>query len=347
VVVSAAAIHLTPAASSVNGPALLALEKGAGAATLVCSDPVDRDAALGVDGFHLTPEPPAALASLIRPVSTEPVLGRRAPQLKLRPGAEPPEEADLPLRPVGAEDLLEISVFEIPELNRTVRVTERGTISLPLLGDVPAGGLTPAQLETRIREKLAEKYLQNPQVSVFVREYGSKRVSVLGAVGKPGSYEMLGARSLLQVLAQAGGLTEQVGPVLYVIPGSTEAGDRHVVNVADLMANRDPALNLDIRPGDIVSVPMERQLYIYVDGAVKTPGRIEQPSSRPLTLLQAIAKAGGPTERANLKKVQILRQGDGGVQQAIAANVQRIKKGEDPDPILFDGDVVAVAETFF
>jgi len=273
--------------------------------------------------------------------------GERGVQLELQPGAEPPEEIELPLRPVGAEDLLEITVFEIPELSRTVRVTEKGTISLPLLGEVPAGGLTPGMLEGRIREKLAEKYLHDPQVSVFVREYGSKRVSVLGAVGKPGSYEMLGARSLLQVLAQAGGLTEQVGSVLYVIPGSAEAGDRHIVDVADLMANRDPSLNVDIRPGDIVSVPMERQLYIYVDGAVKTPGRIEQPSSRPLTLLQAIAKAGGPTERANLKRVQVLRQGAGGVQQAIAASVHRIKKGEDPDPILHDGDVVAVAETFF
>jgi len=326
------------------------MEGGADVDALVCRGPVDPRALQGDGGFHLRLGLPHAAASvgpaalpgarnLAGTISGEGDEGARR--------SVPPEDIDHPVRPVGAEDLLEITVFEIPELNRTVRVTERGTISLPLLGDVPAGGLTPGQLESRIKERLAERYLQDPQVSIFVREYGSKRVSVLGAVGKPGSYEMLGARSLLQVLAQAGGLTEQVGPVLYVIPGSAEAGDRHIVNVADLMANRDPALNLDIRPGDIVSVPMERQLYIYVDGAVKTPGRIEQPSSRPLTLLQAIAKAGGPTERANLKRVQILRQGDGGVQQAIAANVQRIKKGEDPDPILQDGDVVAVAETFF
>lgn len=260
---------------------------------------------------------------------------------------EAPSPADLSDRPIGAEDLLEITVFEIPELSRTVRVSGRGTISLPLLGEIPAGELTPGELEGRLRDKLAEKYLRNPQVSIFVREYGSKRVSVLGAVGKPGSYEMLGARTLLQILAQAGGLTDQVGADLYVIRGGAGGGDRNVVNVADLMANRDPSLNLPIRPGDIVSVPMERTVYIYVDGAVKTAGRIEQPASRPLTLLQAIAKAGGPAERASLKKVQILRQGGGGVQTVTTVNVQRIQAGRDPDPILRDGDVIEVPETFF
>src|SRR5437899_147388 len=119
--------------------------------------------------------------------------------------------------PVGAEDLLEISVFEIPDLTRTVRVSEHGTISLPLLGEIPVGGLTPMELEDALREALSKKYLENPQVSVFVQEHGSKKVSVLGAVGKPGVYEMLGARTLLQILSEAGGLTKEVGAELYVI----------------------------------------------------------------------------------------------------------------------------------
>src|SRR6266566_8859779 len=105
--------------------------------------------------------------------------------------------------PVGAEDLLEISVFEIPELNRTVRVSERGTISLPLLGEMEVRGLTGMQVEEVLRDALTQKYLQDPQVSVFIREYGSKKVSVIGAVGKPGVYEMLGPRTLLQILSEA------------------------------------------------------------------------------------------------------------------------------------------------
>src|SRR4029077_2997624 len=84
-----------------------------------------------------------------------------------------------PEHPVGAEDLLEISVFEIPELNRIVRVSEKGTISLPLLGEMDVKGLTAMQLEGRLREALSKQYLQDPQVSVFVREFGSKKVSVI------------------------------------------------------------------------------------------------------------------------------------------------------------------------
>jgi polysaccharide biosynthesis/export protein len=250
--------------------------------------------------------------------------------------------------PVGAEDLLEISVFEIPELNRTVRVSENGTISLPLLGEMKVKGLTAMGLEGRLREELAKKYLKDPQVSVFVREYGSKKVSVIGAVGKPGVYEMLGPRTLLQVLSQAGGLTEDSGAELYVIRGTQNGGPALIaVNVGDLMANRNPALNVPIYPGDILSVPIDRQVYIYVDGAVKTPGRIEQLSSRTITLLQAIAKAGGATERADLKRAQILRRGDHGTQEVVKVNLKRVRSGKEPDPALQDGDLVVVPETFF
>jgi polysaccharide export outer membrane protein len=181
-----------------------------------------------------------------------------------------------------------------------------------------------------------------------VREYGSKRVSVLGAVARSGSYEMLGPRSLLHVLASAGGLTEEAGSEIYVIrtrdDGTVES---MTVRVADLMSSQDPNLNLAMQPGDIVSVPIERMLFVYVDGAVKTPGRIDQPAGRSITLLQAIAKAGGATDRANLKKVKILRQKGNGAQAGTIVNVQRIRDGEDPDPLLRDGDVVVVPEAFF
>jgi polysaccharide export outer membrane protein len=249
---------------------------------------------------------------------------------------------------VGAEDLLEISVFEIPDLTRTVRVSQQGTISLPLLGELLVQGLTPRGVETRLREELGKRYLEDPQVSVFVREHGSKKVSVLGAVGKPGVYEMLGPRNLLQVLSQAGGLTPQVGAELYVIrEGSDGQIHRLPVRVMELMTNSDPALNVSIEPGDIISVPIDRTLYIYVDGAVKSPGRIEQLASRPITVLQAIAKAGGATERANLKKVQILRKDEAGSQRVIAISLQKVRDGKEADLLLRDGDVVVVPETFF
>lgn len=109
---------------------------------------------------------------------------------------------------VGAQDLLEISVFQVAELNRTVRVNSNGQISLPLVGMVVAGGKTVQELETEIAGKLNETYLQDPQVSVFVKEFTSQRVTLEGAVRKPGIYPVTGRTSLLQAIAQAEGVTE-------------------------------------------------------------------------------------------------------------------------------------------
>ena len=113
---------------------------------------------------------------------------------------------------IGAQDLLELQVLGVEALNRTVRVNSRGFVSLPLIGLVQAAGLTSEQLETAIAAKLAKNYLQNPQVSVFIREYTSQRVTVEGAVQKPGVYPLRGQTSLLQTLATAEGLTSVADP---------------------------------------------------------------------------------------------------------------------------------------
>ena len=109
---------------------------------------------------------------------------------------------------VGAQDLLEISVFQVAELNRTVRINSNGQISLPLIGVVQAGGKTVQELEAQIAAKLTEKFLQDPQVSVFVKEFSSQRVTFEGAIRSPGIYPVTGKTSLLQGIAQAGGVTE-------------------------------------------------------------------------------------------------------------------------------------------
>jgi polysaccharide biosynthesis/export protein len=270
------------------------------------------------------------------------------PAVRVVPADEAAAESAANDAPVGPEDLLEISVFEIPDLTRTVRVSEKGAISLPLLGEILVTGMTPTSLEGKLRELLASKYLEDPQVSVFVREHGSKKVSVLGAVGKPGVYEMLGTRTLLQVLSEAGGLTREVASDLFILRRTPGGGrERMSVNVDQLLAGQDPSINLIIQPGDIVTVPVDRPIYVYVDGAVKTPGRLEEVASRPITLGQAIAKAGGATERANLKAIQVLRKDRDGGQITLSANLNRIRKGKEPDQVLQDGDVVVIPETFF
>ena len=130
---------------------------------------------------------PAPAASAAAPVATKPIVqGTRDYR-------------------IGPEDLIEIQVFGVDQLTRTVRVNSRGNVSLPLIGTVQVGGLTGSEAEAAIVSRLAESYLQDPQVSLFIKEYTSQRVVVEGAVNKPGVYPLRGNTSLLQTLAMAGG----------------------------------------------------------------------------------------------------------------------------------------------
>lgn len=107
---------------------------------------------------------------------------------------------------IAPSDLIEISVFQVPELSKTVRVGVSGTVTLPLIGMVNANGLTGRELEVLIASKLREQYLQDPQVSVFIKEYTSQRLTVEGSVNKPGVFPISGRPTLLQAIAMAGGL---------------------------------------------------------------------------------------------------------------------------------------------
>lgn len=109
---------------------------------------------------------------------------------------------------IGAQDVLDISVFKVPDLSKTVQVADSGTINLPLVGEVPAAGRTAQEVERDLTKRLGDKYLQSPQVTVFVKEYNSQFVTIEGAVKKPGVYPIKGKSSLLQVIATAEGFTE-------------------------------------------------------------------------------------------------------------------------------------------
>lgn len=109
---------------------------------------------------------------------------------------------------IGPQDVLDISVFKVPELSKTVQVADSGHINLPLVGEVPAAGRTAQDVERELTKQLGAKYLQNPQVTVFVKEYNSQRVTIEGAVKKPGVYPIRGRSTLLQAIATAEGLTE-------------------------------------------------------------------------------------------------------------------------------------------
>ena len=249
---------------------------------------------------------------------------------------------------VGPKDLLEISVFGLDELNKTVRVTEDGKITLPLLGEVEVEGLTKAELEVKLKQLLEEKWLHNPQVTIFIQEHQSKRVSVLGAVGSPGPYELLGRQTLLQIISQAGGLTQEAGNEIIVmrqLPDGTSTSLK--ISIDDLILKGDATLNIPLQPDDTVIIPIDRTVYIYVFGQVRRPGALEVRKSNIPTLIQAIAQAGGFSERASKGRVLIKRMDENGEEIEIKVNVRNILKGKRKDIQLKENDTIYVPETIF
>jgi polysaccharide export outer membrane protein len=246
---------------------------------------------------------------------------------------------------IGPKDLLEIKVFGLQDLDTTVRVSEDGLITVPLIGEVKVGGLTKSGIERELTRLFADKYLQNPQVTVFIREYRSRNVSVLGAVKEPGDYELLGRRTILQMISQAGGMTQSAGDEIIVLR-KLEDGSNTAINIPvdDLVAGSDIELNIALQPGDIINIPIEKMVKIYVFGQVVRGGALEVKKSNIPTLLQAIAQAGGFSPRAAKGRVTIKRTDAEGREFQIKVNAKAIIKGKRKDIRLKEDDVVYVPE---
>jgi len=249
---------------------------------------------------------------------------------------------------VGPKDLLEISVFGADELSRTVRVSEDGKVTLPLLGEVLVDGLTKSEVEKKLGQLLGEKYVQNPQVTVFIREYQSKRVSVLGAVEKPGPYQLLGRQTLMQIISEAGGLTRDAGKEIVIIRQLPDGSSTSLrISIDDLFLKGDAKLNVPMEAGDIVTVPVDKPVVLYIFGQVKNPGALQVKKSTIPTLLQAIAQAGGFTDRASKGGVIIKRKDEAGKENEIKVNVRSILKNKIKDVQLLENDTVYVPESLF
>ncbi len=250
---------------------------------------------------------------------------------------------------IGAHDVLEISEYQLRDLQATRRVESDGTITLPLLGKVAVGGLTPPQAEESIAQLLRERQLVNyPQVSVSIKEYVSRRVSIQGAVDKPGLYPMLGPRTLLEMIGEAGGLNDRAGKMIIVQrPYAPSGQDRIEVDIEKLVYEGNPLLNIPLQPGDIVMIPYLQELRVYVNGAVRNPGMYKFPVDQEATVLQAVTAAGGGTERANESRARIVRRLENGTRQVLKVNLNDVKKGKAEDILLRENDVVVVPESFF
>jgi len=246
---------------------------------------------------------------------------------------------------IGPKDLLTISVFDVPELNITVRVSEDGTITLPLLGKIEVEGLSRSDLERKLAGLLEKNYLKNAQVTIFIKEYQSKRVSVIGAVKSPGNYELIGKQTLLQMLSSAGGLTEEASERIIIIRQYSDGRSKSlIIDLDELMLKGDPKLNIPIYASDIINVPVERFSDIYVFGQVNNPGHIKMKKLSHLTLLRAIAQAGGFTDRARKSSV-IIKRTEGGKEIKIKVNIKKILSGKKPDIVLQPNDIIFVPES--
>ena len=284
-------------------------------------------------------EPEAPAASEEVPLVAHPVEEPTIAPLLLRGGSD---------YRIGRQDLLEIRVFDLEELDQTVRVADDGSITLPLLGRLQVAGLTKGDLEREVARQLEERFVRDPQVTIFVKEYESKKVAVSGAVKKPDTYEMLGEKTLLEMISKAGGLDRDLGKELIIFRQEDGGAARRIaVDLDRLVYDADPALNLPVRPGDIIYVPTVEKVRIFVSGAVRNPNLYEVPRAEPVTVLKAVTLAGGTTDRAAESRVQVIRTGEDGRRVALHVNLRKIKKGKAEDPVLQKDDLVLIPEAFF
>jgi polysaccharide export outer membrane protein len=254
---------------------------------------------------------------------------------------------------VGPEDLLEITLFNIPEAANTermvtprtvtVRVTQQGQISLPLLGEIDVKGLTVLGLEKKLREAY-DKYIYDPQVGVLIREF-RQRASVIGAVQKPGVFELTGPKSVIELLAQSGGVSEKAGNQVHIYRQGANGRETHVIDLAVLanstgLINAASAamINMPVEPGDMINVPVAGTFFI--EGAVRKPG--SYPLGRFYSFSQALATAGGVDPELNSNDVSILRRRGPGEIQTISLNLTEVMSGSIADPEIQPDDVIVV-----
>lgn len=271
--------------------------------------------------------------------------------------------------PIGPGDVIEINVAGVDEYkDLSQRVTAEGTIALPFIGIIDTRGLTDKTLRAEIRRRLQSNYVRDPQVSLFVKEFRSRQVAVIGAVQKPGLYNLASpADTLLNMISQAGGTTAAAAERILFIPAEPAEPDKakEVISAMPVqMLSQDPSplilknaeplvisldgvnrhgqekyLSMPARPGDILMIPGAGE--VLVQGWVAKPGAYKITPG--LTLMGVVAAAGGMTFPADAAAVELIRTNSAGHKAKIVADLGAIKSGASPDLPLREGDVVEVA----
>lgn len=236
---------------------------------------------------------------------------------------------------IGPGDLLDINVYDVPELILKMRVDDNGNVALPLVGTEHWAGLTPLQAQDLLKKKLVEGgFVKTPEATILVDEYATQGISVGGEVNQPGIYPLLGPHRLNDAISAAGGLTPRAGHTVTI----EHRDDPENPMVLELPNSRNlSSANIFLRPGD--SVVVAKAGVVYVVGDVVHPGAFLMENNTRLTILQAIAMSQGPTKTALLTQARIVRKTPQGVQEVPVA-LDKIMKGRMPDRLLEADDIV-------
>lgn len=235
---------------------------------------------------------------------------------------------------IGPGDIVKVTVYDNEDLTSRVRVNSDGKIVMPLIGAVEVNGMTIPEVTQKITGLLADGYLVNPQVNIFVEEYRSRKVVVLGQVRKPGLIELSGAISFLELLSKAGGLTNDAGDTATIKRGAGDDKDVIFIDLNSLIEKGDLSQNKQILDGDTVNI--SKAGMCYVTGEVKNPGTY--PCGEGTTVLKIIALSGGFTGKASKSGVRIVR---------VINNEKKVIKNVALDTPLKQDDVIVVPESFF
>jgi polysaccharide export outer membrane protein len=260
----------------------------------------------------------------------------------------PEQGANLPAQAIGPNYLIAVSVYDAPELSRTIRVGADGMIRLPMLKQlIKAEGLFPADLETAIAKALREEQiLVDPFVTVTIAEYHSRPISVSGAVKMPLVFQAEGPISLLEAIARAQGLSENAGPEVLVSrsqpgpDGNTVTLTRRI-DVRNLINEADPAVNIKLTGGEEIRVPEVSKIYVV--GNIMKPGAYPVQNGSETTVLQILALTEGLAPFAN-KNAFIYRREANGNKNEIPVQLDKILQRKSPDVPLIANDIFYIPD---
>jgi len=235
---------------------------------------------------------------------------------------------------LGKGDVLTITVYDYDELTTTVRISNKGDIIFPLIGQVHVGGLNIPEAARKIASKLADGYIIRPQVNIFVKEFKSKQTIILGQIKEPGVIELQGPTNLLTLISRAGGLKEDAGDTVTIKRTIKGTQKTITVDLKALIEGGDTTKNIPILAGDTVSISKKGSCYIT--GQVNQPNAY--PCDRNTTVLKLISLAGGFNGKAAKSSVKIVRVEDG---------EKKVFKNIELNTSLQVDDIVIVPESFF